>query len=930
MTIDFTAIRPIVGSQAKGFEELCAQLAREESPEGADFRRTGNQDAGVECFSVLENGSEWGWQAKYFHTLGDSQWQQLDRSVKTALKKHPDLVKYYVCVPLDLADARVEGRVSAMQRWDQRVEKWKCWASEKDMEVEFVWWGSFDLLNILSRPEHVGRTLFWFEERRFDEPWFRSRLDEALDAAGPRYTPEIHVDLPITQKLEMFERTEAAFDRIRLLVREIRRATSRIERAGYRDERNEDLESDLGDLVQSVRTTLEEFDALYKPDGTLPIAGIVDSISRAASEAVRIADEYRLRAGEYKAEDQSTQGRSRYDDNPYRGRYSQVARLERHLDECLKSLVEFHSVSNNPLMILTGDGGTGKTHLLCEFAQRRIECGAPTVLLMGHQYVSLGHPWRQTLEHLDLHQLTREAFIGSLEAAAQAANSRALVIIDAVNEGQGKNLWSPTLASFLAPLTDSPWIGVILSVRSPYEDYVIPDRVREQAMSKRHEGFADIEFDAVRAFFDYYGIELPSTPILKPEFSNPLFLKTFCQGLQRLGQSTLPRGSQGVTSIFDTYLTSLNRTLADDLDYDRGDNLVRQALEGIARRLADEGIEKRWLSKQDGREIVDNLLPGRNFSQSLYRGLVSEGLLLETITGGRESPEEVVQISYERFADHVIVDTLLNDNLDINAPEEAFREQGQLAFFTDNSRYLPYGILEALCVQLPERTGRELSDLVPDIKMRTGFGRFFRRSIAWRRIDAFSDSTEELFDEFTLQQFSNNRWDFDDALEILLTVATIPDHPFNANFLHCILSRNTMPIRDAWWSIYLHDAWENNLAVDRLVQWASGVSSVDDLEEDVVDLCSTTLAWMLSTPNRFLRDKATNALVSLLTGRFKSTARLVDRFSDVDDPYVLERVYAVAYGVALRSDAAEDVGSLAQVVYSTVFVADIAPNPHSA
>ena len=925
MTIDFTAIRPIGGSQAKGFEELCAQLASRETPEGADFRRTGYQDAGVECFSVLENGSEWGWQAKYFHTLGDAQWRQLDRSVKTALKKHRTLVRYYVCVPLDLADARVEGRVSAMQRWDQRVETWKCWASEKEMEVEFVWWGSFELLDMLSRPEHVGRTLFWFEERRFDEPWFRSRLDEALNAAGPRYTPKIHVDLPIAQQLEVFGRTEAAFDRIRLPVREIRRAISRIGRTGYRDEQHKDLESELVDLVQSVTTTLEDFDTLYRPDGTLPIAGIIESISRVASEVVRIAEEYRLRAAEYKAEYHGTQSSSRDYDNPYRERYSHVARLERNLDECYKSLAEFDSVSNYPLMILTGDGGTGKTHLLCDFANKRVECGAPTVLLMGQQYLSHGDPWRQTLEHLDLHQLTREEFIGSLEAAAQVANSRALVIIDAVNEGQGRNLWWHTLASFLSPLIASPWIGVILSVRSPYEDYVIPDRVKEHATIIKHEGFTGVEFYAAAILFNRYGIEFPSTPILQPEFGNPLFLKTLCKGLQRLGQSTLPRGSQGVTSIFDTYLTSLNRTLADDLDYDRGDNLVRQAVEGIARRLADEDIEKRWLAKSEAREIVDNLLPGRTFSESLYRRLVSEGVLLETISGGRESPEEVVQISYERFADHVIVDTLLNDNLDTNDPEKAFREQGRLAFFRDNSRYLPYGILEALCIQIPERTGRELSDLVPGIKMRTSFGRVFRRSIAWRRIDAFSDSTEELFDEFTLQQFRSNRWDLDDALEILLTVATIPDHPFNADFLHCILSRDSMPIRDAWWSIYLHDTWDNEMAVDRLVQWASGISSVVDLEEDVVDLCSTTLAWMLSTPNRFLRDKATKALVSLLTGRFDSTARLVDRFSDVDDPYVLERVYAVAYGVALRSDVAEDVGGLAQVVYGTVFAAGAPP-----
>ena len=110
MHLDWTALRPLNGSQAAGFEELCAQLARAETPAGGKFERKGAPDGGVECFSVLSDGSEWGWQAKYFTTLGDSQFDQLDRSVKKALSKHPSLARYFVCVPLDRPDARVAGK----------------------------------------------------------------------------------------------------------------------------------------------------------------------------------------------------------------------------------------------------------------------------------------------------------------------------------------------------------------------------------------------------------------------------------------------------------------------------------------------------------------------------------------------------------------------------------------------------------------------------------------------------------------------------------------------------------------------------------------------------------------------------------------------------------------------------------------------------
>ena len=82
---------------------------------------------------------------------------------------------------------------------------------------------------------------------------------------------------------------------------------------------------------------------------------------------------------------------------------------------------------------------------------------------------------------------------------------------------------------------------------------------------------------------------------------------------------------------------------------------------------------------------------------------------------------------------------------------------------------------------------------------------------------------------------------------------------------------------------------------------------------------------MLTTSNRFLRDRATKALVSLLTGRLECAGRLVTRFSDVDDPYVTERVYAVVYGVTMRSHDAEGVGKVASVVYENVFASGSPP-----
>jgi hypothetical protein len=263
---------------------------------------------------------------------------------------------------------------------------------------------------------------------------------------------------------------------------------------------------------------------------------------------------------------------------------------------------------------------------------------------------------------------------------------------------------------------------------------------------------------------------------------------------------------------------------------------------------------------------------------------------------------------------------LLDMHLDPEAPASAFTAGAPLAFLWDENHYVAPGLLEAMCIQIPERIGQELVSMGPKVADHWAARDAFRQSIVWRAPTAFSENTREV-----LNTLIRSNHDWDDTLDVLLTVATLLDHPFNANFLDQWLRKHAMPKRDSWWSTYLHYAWGSHGAVDRLVDWASSVASDAALDDETVDLGATALAWMLTTSNRFLRDRATKALVSLLTGRLGAVVRLVERFADVDDPYVVERVYAVAYGTVMRSQNAGEVGTLAACVYAHVFASGEPP-----
>ena len=142
----------------------------------------------------------------------------------------------------------------------------------------------------------------------------------------------------------------------------------------------------------------------------------------------------------------------------------------------------------------------------------------------------------------EMHDQSVDQFIDALEEAALAANSRALLIIDAVNEGQGRDIWPEHLPAFLTRLEESRWISVVLSVRTAYVEVMIPDVVRDKATWITHRGFEGHEYEAARLFFTNQGLEFPSAPVRHPGFRNPLFLKTVCEGLQGNGETRLPGG----------------------------------------------------------------------------------------------------------------------------------------------------------------------------------------------------------------------------------------------------------------------------------------------------------------------------------------------------------------------------------------------------
>ncbi len=912
-SIDFRKIRPHHGSQDHGFEELCCQVVSLESrPASAVFYRKGlGADAGVECLVKYEDGSETGWQAKWFSTLGASQISQLDKSIKQALAKHWKLKRYIVCLPFNLRDARTGKSQSEQQRWDAWVKKWKDYARKDHRSISIDLWDATLLIQRLTRndPLHAGRLSYWFDQTTFDSFWFKQRFAAAKASLGERYTPETNVDLPI-------RRTLLAFGRDPVVQTEIETWLNRLEEARYRaidalDRRFSEekttqirrLDDATGHLARSLLSTSGE------PDAVLPL----QEWGNDALCALEASYPCVKALWEREAQGTKEQGENT--------RYAvhclnQLDGLLR--DFCYALRDERWRIVNARRLLVFGDAGVGKSHLFGDATEHWIESKCPAILILGSSFVD-AEPWSQILDQLGLRTLDRDTFLGALDAAAQAAGTRAVIFIDAINERNGLEVWQARLAAFLQAIEGFPRVAIVLSCRTSYLPFVIDDSTNEDHLPRiQHIGFAGRAGEAAQIYLDRRGIVRMAAPNFTPEFENPLFLKTCCDFLEKEGLREFPRGLRGVTKIFEFYFTAVTHQIEKRLKLDPLQKITAQAISALA-DAADQS-ERGYIGKDTAIKALEPIFPSHGMlERSLLGQFVSEGLLsMEPVRLPDGSSEELVRFTFERYSDHRIAARLLDSHLDTNDPSDSFAKGSPLhAYVMGKGAYRKMGVIEAIAIQLPERCEAELPDVIPPEKytpplLQTAF----IRSVLWRDQRCFRKRTIDLLEELS------KGGERDELLRTLVAVATEPDNQFNAGYLDSKLSRLAMPARDQWWSTFIaNDGDSDDSPIQTLISWISH-NGLLQMEEKRAELAAILLSWMFSTSHRVIRDKATKALSTLVAVRLPLAVKLVRRFSSVDDFYIVDRVFAAAYGGALQGMQTQALGELAVAAFESVFAAN--------
>lgn len=774
---------------------------------------------------------------------------------------------------------------------------------------------------------------------------------DQIQQAGQRYTPGIDPQAPNLRIESLFTAIEnvacgaGAFVRFQSILDEFFEAWDHAKHSSQRSDALQVLADEARAFLSPMMDRLRAREAGAGKEWWDRLSGI---------ESELLADMAHWRAEETKlppADGDSGYSAAR---NTVRGNMNAIGRclaIVRDEKEYIQSPA--FKVLFDPKLLISGEWGTGKTHLLCDVTQDRIGRGQATALVLAKNFQ--GSVVAEICARIEVGRTAVEVF-DRLEELANETAERAVVILDGVNEGRRRE-WREVVTTLQALVADRPNIGLIVTCRTPFEPIAIEQKDLEKFHKVIHRGFDDQEFDAQAAFFQYYNLPLPEVPLLDREFSRPLTLKLICQSLQTLTGKKLAQGFAGVASGQKgmTYvLESFVNRVGEPIEREYGlrakgcwgllkgsDQIADRRLAGFAPCMAAN--MRGYVRPSEADRIIaanyPTLRPAhrRQLLDALRtNGLIEEDAVWYSTNSGFKS-RVVFRLPYQRFSDHLVARHLLKTHLDVSSAasiKRSFAANSPLAriFRMPNRYHREYaepGWAQALITEFPERVGkrlprkqRELLFVLP--KRAQNLNAYFDPFIEgmfWRDPEAFTEGTRAVINQYL--SAGSRTWER--MVDALAAVSTKPKHPYHARRLYDFLARYPMPDRDLRWSEYLRRRYASP-TIHRLLTWAEKLNAANMTQQSATELV-VLLSLVLTTVVRSDRDLVTKVLV-LIGERFPEVlfTHVVTSLG-FKDPYVPERMLATAYGTTLSlvdSEAAPTfrplLGDLAKTLYRKMFV----------
>ncbi len=847
--INFKKIASRGGSVENAFEELCCQLASRTRPTGTRFERYrgAGGDGGVECKVIDAHGSSAGWQTKYLFDI-DGLLRQAKQSLETALLVHADLTRYVVCFPFDLTGKTARKGKSQTEKFDEWARKAEVDATANGRTLTIERRAAHDLLDlVLANDPSGGLRHYFFSATTFSDNWFASHIAGAKHLAGPRYNREISLETPLSVWFSSFGGGVEWQAQFSDQLEACRKETNHVERLVEKKSLDTALPGWPEAVYENGKRMVAELRNCVQGAEALAAAPTEEELKKLQNCIFQLLDHLAALEGDLAADLDARHGEGSADSRKFRSYMAEymVSFPAANLDTVRDARQKWRAFSDwlsspagflafRQVFVLIGSGGAGKTHGLCDIAQRRLAEGAYTCVVFGHQFSGEPDPLTRFAESLGAPlTLGRDGLLDALDAAAECSCKKLVICVDAVNETRPRSYWFGRFAEFAGAVASRAHLKLCVSCRTSFLPVCIPKDFADQAVE--HRGFEGMEREACNAFFSHYDLEPPLVPVLQPELANPLYLKLVCETLRAKGLKQLPKGWFGIAPVIRAFLAYKEEQFATEHSFSSGAAIVSGSLRAITAAIAKAGSAAlRWAEAQSAIDAAKPQAKGLNILQWLVTAdlLIEDGPSTDAI-----GAENVVRPAFERFGDFLVASEMLEPVTSSNV-QQVFKSGGQLAHLLGTTQAVREnaGLLSALSVLLPEKIrDMELTDLVGVDSVRSEVAAVVVRSLPWRTTETFLPSTQNVLREML------NTPNAYKAIDAMLAVST-QDSEIDALWLNNVMGWLPFSNRDAFWCRYLKLGYEENNIVRRIIEAAKDID-LQKVDGSTAERWCVVLLW---------------------------------------------------------------------------------------
>lgn len=744
-----------------------------------------------------------------------------------------------------------------------------------------------EILSIIETNKYNTIIQLFFGKHNLTAEWFDNNLKTALEDLNPRYVSGFNIDTS----------TQSYFE-IKYLSDEI---------IGELSDYLETIKKNIKNIrmklpaITNIKIKIDELKIPEKHNFNI-IFDWIKMFAIEQNELNKELDKCRHELEECKDDKKIKDLYSKYND------IYEVLDIINQLDMSQNTL--FNSFNSNVLLI-EGEAGIGKSHLLGFEAEKHGNVFNRTILLLGQKLIGDSSPMIQIREQLNT-TLNIDDLLDALEGMGEIDNSNTVIMIDALNESANHKIWKSYLNDLVNKILNYKHIKLIASIRTTYLDQIFSDAIKRKIQDNQiikiaHRGFAGKIDEAITKFFTYYNIPVTTSAFLGYSFANPLFLKIYCQVYKNSKECV---GSKSVFEIFNQYIIEEENKIKDNLNSLSSFPHCRKILENVACFLYEKN--KNHIDIVNLYEINKSIPSHEDFIPYMLKSK----LLLSYFYDN----EEIVYFGYERMSDFYIAQSIMNrcqsyDNLKDIINNELLLINKHKRFIRSNA----IGIFSALSILASEQFGEEIISTVD--------------------LDTINEHEKQELIEDYLQNLifrNDNRIDAgkliitlkpylclgsleDSFLNILILLAGRENNPLNANYLHELLSKQDLNWRDYFWTIFVNSQDDDSSSLHHTINYFLNKKFIGNYTTK--KLYSILLSWTLTSSNRSIRDTASRSLINLLTDDYRLMNEILVLFQNVNDPYVIQRLYGIIYGAVLKSTIdREQISILSNNIFKIVFI----------